>query len=143
MCLYLTNIRKTRIAKEDIICYKILIKERKRGIFRIFRKSTYRAPFNTHYTYQLKELNDLGRSLTIGINTYPDNLPVVREGYHSFVDVQDAKHMSSELYYIPGVMKIVQCIIPKGAEYIKGTISQSPTSPASYVSNKIICVKEV
>ena len=143
MCLYLTNIRKTRIAKEDIICYKILIKERKRWISRIFHKPTYRAPFYINHTYRLKELNDLGRSLTVDISTINAYPAVVYEGYHSFVDIQDAKRILKDWYETPGGQTIVQCVIPKGAEYAKGTIDKSSTSPASYVSNQIICVKEV
>lgn len=144
MCLYITN-RGIQIAKEDIICYKILVKERKKWIPRIFHKSTYRAPFNRHYTYQLKGLNDLRESLYISCPVYPEVSPcgVVREGFHSFADIRDAERMLFEWDYIPGVGKIVQCIIPKGAEYIKGTIGLSQNSPANYVSNKIICVKEV
>lgn len=136
MCLYITD-REIQIAKKDIICYKILIKERKKWIYRIFHKSTYRAPFYIHHTYQLKELNDLGRSLIV----YTDC--EVHSGFHSFVDIQDAKCKLDEWSETQRGWTIVKCIIPKGAEFVKGTIYKSPTSPASYVSNQIICVKEV
>jgi len=142
MCLYVTS-KKVRVAKEDMVCYKILDrkKERKKWIFRIFRKPTYRAPFYFNYIYQLKKLNDLGKFLYVAIS--PEELcGVVHEGFHSFVDIQDAKRMLSE-WYETHVGVIVKCIIPKGAEYVKGTIYKSQNSPACYVSNQIICVKEV
>lgn len=135
MCLYTTN-TKIRTAKKDIICYKILIKERKSWIYRIFYKPMYRAPFYINYTYRLKELNDLGKSLIV----YPYE---VYGGFHSFVDIQDAKCKLKDWFDTPGGQTIVKCIIPKGAEYVKGTIDKSQNSPASYVSNQIICVKEV
>jgi hypothetical protein len=138
MCLYTTN-TKIRTAKKDIICYKILIKERKKWIS---RKSTYRAPFFINYTYRLKERYYLGKSL---IHGFTEEYPyTVHKGFHSFVDIQDAKRMLSEWCELQGgKITIVQCIIPKGAEYIKGTIAPSENSPASYVSDEIICVKEI
>lgn len=142
MCLYTTN-TKIRTAKKDIICYKILIKERKKGIFRIFRKHTYRAPFYSYYTYRLKKRHYLGESLIHVFTTYPVHPYKVGVGFHSFVNIQDAKRMLSEWYDNQGGRTIVQCIIPKGAEYVKGTIDLSENSPASYVSDEIICVKEV
>ena len=138
--------KKVRVAKKDIICYKIVTKERKRGIFWIFHKPIYRALFYINYTYRLKELNDLGKSLVIVLNSDLERPYAVNNGFHSFVDIQDAKRMLSEWYDEydnQGGPAIVQCVIPKGAKYIKGTISQYPISPASYVSNKIICLKEV
>lgn len=142
MCLYVNN-KKVRVAKKDIVCYKIVIKERKKWIYRIFHKPTYRAPFYFNYIYQLKKLNDLGKSLYVAIS--PEELcGVVHEGFHSFVDIQDAKRMLSEsCYRYNKGWTIVQCVIPKGAEYVKGTIDLSENSPASYVSDEIICVKEV
>ena len=142
MCLYTTN-TKIRTAKKDIICYKIVIKERKKGIFRIFHKPTYRAPFYNYYTYHLKERYYLGKSLIHVFTTYPIHPYKVDEGYHSFADIQDAKRMLSEWSGARCSKTIVQCIIPKGAEYVKGTIDLSENSPASYVSDEIICVKEV
>lgn len=136
MCLY-TDSKKVQVAKEDITCYKILIKERKKWIYRIFHKSTYRAPFYKYHTYRLKELNDLGRSLIV----YTDY--EVHSGFHSFVNLQDAERMLSEWYDTQKGQIIVQCVIPKGAEYVKGTIDKSPTSPASYVSHQIICLREI
>ena len=136
MCLYTTD-PKIHIAKENIICYKILIKERKKWIYRIFHKSTYRAPFYMYHTYRLKELNDLGRSLIV----YTDY--EVHSGFHSFVDIQDAKCMLDKWSETQRGWTIVKCIIPKGAEFVKGTIYKSPISPASYVSHQIICLKEV
>lgn len=146
MCLYTTN-TKIRTAQKDIICYKVLIKERKNWIFRIFRKPTYRAPFYNYYTYQLKKRYCLRKCLIHVFTTYPAHPYKVGVGFHSFVDIQDAKRMLSKWYDIYGNrgrrQTIVQCVIPKGAEYVKGTIDLSENSPASYVSDEIICVKEV
>lgn len=141
MCLYTTS-KKVQVAKEDIVCYKILIKLKKKGIF---HKSKYRAPCSVFFTYKLKKLYDLGKSLRINFNPYPGGLPyyIVDEGFHSFVNLQDAKCMLSEWIDTQEGQTIVQCIIPKGAEYVKGRISSSENSPASYVSHQIICVKEV
>ena len=144
MCLY-TASEKVQVAKEDIICYKILVKVRKRWIYRIFHKSKYRAPFSVFYTYQLKKLYDLGKSLRINFDPYPGGLPyhIVDEGFHSFVNLQDAKRKLDEWYEAPEGQTIVKCVIPKGAEYVKGTIDSSKNSPAGYVSHQIICLKEV
>jgi len=143
MCLYTTS-KKVRIAKEDIICYKILVKERKNWIFRIFHKPTYRAPFYNYYTYQLKKRYYLFKSLVHVFTTYPEHPYMFNEGFHSFVDIQDAKRMLSEsCYRYDKGWTIVQCIIPKGAKYVKGAIDLSENSPAGYVSDEIICVKEV
>lgn len=142
MCLYTTS-KKVQVAKEDIVCYKILIKLKKKGIFRIFRKFTYRAPFHCYYTYRLKKLYDLGRSLKCKLFTKGcPTFYVVSEGYHTFEDIQDARDMLLEWYETPGMQKIVQCIIPKGAEYVKGT-TYLYNSVVSYVSNKLVCLKEI
>lgn len=147
MCLYVNN-KKVRVAKKDIVCYKIVIKERKKWIYRIFHKPTYRAPFYNYYTYQLKKRYCLRNCLNHHVfTTYPEHQYTVSVGFHSFVDIQDAKRMLSRLYDVYGNrgrrQTIVQCVIPKGAEYVKGTIDLSENSPASYVSDEIICVKEV
>ena len=76
----------------------------------------------------------------LGVGTYG----IVNEGFHSFVNLQDAKRtMLSEQFENRVGLTLIKCVIPKGAEYIKGRVSSSRNSPESYVSNQIICVKEV
>lgn len=58
----------------------------------------------------------------------------VHQGYHSFIDINDAIY-AHNLY---GHLKVVECIIPKGSKYIKGT---NPDGSKGFVSNQIIINK--
>lgn len=128
MCLTLTEHSKLKVAEEDIVCYKVAIKDNDGDCFV--------TPFRG-MTYKLGELY----STSIGWPRKIGSINIINEGFHSFTCKEDAyKCAKFEAPTFEGTnMVVVKCIIPKGANYIEGMFVQYP----NYVSNKIICEKEV
>ncbi len=128
MCLYLTK-RDSIVAKEDIVCYKILIVEKISAVGLDFKydfrvpsfhteplKYRFFAPF-THYEYRLGMTLLADENVTIQSNhciTYPYSLS---EGvFHTYKKLEDAK----EVVKHGKSFVIVKCIIPKGSIYYQG-----------------------
>ena len=104
MCLRLKS-KKTKvcIAKEDIICYKFLI----RSVYD--DNGVYRTPYKNF-------------PITIG-SEYTSELNkdefLVDMGLHTFKNLEDTrKRASLNTYYT-----ICKCLIPKGSRYYKGTFN--------------------
>jgi len=149
MCLTLTENSKLKVAEEDIVCYKVVLRQ---------YSGVYRSEFYA-YLYETGVLNkhpfgDITITTLPRITTYRSaNFnqqviagyeQVVERGFHSFTCKKDAYKYAgcviNRMFH--GISKdvvVVKCIIPKGANYIEGTYSEYP----NYVSNKIICLGEI
>lgn len=129
MCLYLTKCDSI-VAQEDIVCYKVLIVEKKSVVGLDFRnyfrgpsfhteplKYRFFAPF-THYEYRLGMILLTEGNVTIQSNDCMTFYPYsISEGvFHTFKKLEDAK----EVVKHGKSFVIVKCIIPKGSIYYQG-----------------------
>lgn len=113
MCL-ITKQKTYEIAKEDIICYKILTTNTENGQYESYYYPEMKWELNTLYS------TSLGR--------YKDN---VLEGFHSYAHYQDALKILEQ--DMPLGCMLVKCTIPKKANYYKGKQQDSD----GYASNQI------
>ena len=147
MCLVITKFNKSKIAQEDIKCYKILFKSS-------VRQGLFYAPYQL-FNYELGVTYFTNISVSYNCNTFGlsffrylfykffnDFLDVkgVNQGFHSFVNLKNAiKEKNSDIDYKRLV--IGECIIPKGAKYYKGIyLSYDGYVSDSIKINKIVCV---
>lgn len=135
MCL-ITDWDKSRIAEEDITCYKWY------GMSNSAYISPYQGKpipsFDTKVYSDLSEpkiINDFDKCIYELFYVLIPGRYRVEKGFHSFVNSIDAK-----LYSYKGRDSIVvSCIIPKGAKYYKGFFENCE----SYCSDSIILKKEI
>lgn len=133
MCLY-TNRWKPLIAKEDIICYKILVKTKNPFVYRtpVIRTKVIKIPFFKR-TFKAKG----NRRITfVALSNYIDTgLYEVSEGFiHTYKEIKSAKHQINYNLYEDECV-IFKCIIPKGTCYYE--------SDNEYASEKIEILDEV
>ena len=125
MCLVIPSGSKELIAEEDIKCYKIL--EVKSFLWFTY----YQTPF-------------LGKSIKLG-KTYKSRLETdtyglnnkVERGLHSMANIGNCEMVIEQLniyHYTYGKLIIIDCTIPKGSTYYKGSFCNLP----AYASNTII-----
>ena len=97
------KISEPKIAKKDIVCYKV---------FKLFSEGRIESPYQG-VDYELKKkkksmlvcyMNPVTQSVNIGI--------------HSFIHLDDAIDESND--WSTHRMVVVKCIIPKGAKYYTG-----------------------
>lgn len=105
MCLY-THQKSKFIAKDDIVCYKLLEKHAFYTVsihqfFKYWRFKLYRTTFNI-YKYSV--------------------INVCNEGFHSFQTIEAAVkyYINNHCAFIKGKIRLYKCVIPKGAQYVKG-----------------------
>lgn len=126
MCLITNN--KIQKAKHDMVCWKVVLKKRSR----------YYAPYQK-FCYPKKQCEHVElKPNTIGIPGYFR----IEEGYHSFTNIEDVR---DELAWHncrsdTKVFVIMECIIPKGSDYVLGDFENSNDA---YVSSSIKIVKEL
>ena len=114
MCLQLKKGAKPKIAKEDIVVWKHIIKEGE-------------DKFITSFQFTPVRFNEL---IISTINKIDNN---VYEALHSFVKFKDAKERAKHYNEV-----LVKCIIPRNSEYYEGTFSIGFKDYASYASDKLI-----
>lgn len=122
MCLYTSHV-KPKVAKEDIICYKIM----------------YYKPRNVHKAISIYQ----GFRYKLG-TLYKSELiyhiyKTVHEGFHSYKNLKDAINKRLLISRYLKEIKIFKCIIPKGSTYYVGIYS----GVHSFASNKIIITEEI
>ena len=112
MCLTIKKGQESKIATEDIVCYK--------SVRQIRIERQIKGVYFTQYQFAKVELG----------NTYTSDLVVQRHlieednvdiGLHTFVNYNDAyrnARMHTSIFHGTSVIK---CIIPKGAKYYFGT----------------------
>lgn len=110
MCLYINSTDKAFIAKEDLVCYKILIK---------YPNNKYVSPY-LNKTYSSKKeyvIRDRVRRKKefSGIDGIYGGV------MHSFMFFEDAQRVAIYMHeYENRPICIFSCIIPKGTKYYKG-----------------------
>jgi len=140
MCLILFD-TEIRVAKEDIICYKVF---EKRGDDLI---SPYQ---NMHYEYGRAYVTETPIIVKYGVATRG----YIEEGFHSFLKKEDAQYFASNLqtWFLPVKPSILQvgmefitvkCLIPAGTRYAAGFFCEFGKSFDSFCSERIIAVEEV
>lgn len=147
MCLYLKDI-KPKVAKRDIVCYKILNRTS------CFNWDTHEVEYMYTTPYQHTPINSVNDDIIKGIRCFEPNSStphissssdlfclkefewVMRGGcIHSYRYEKDANFMINDFEQV-----IFKCIIPKGTEYYKGIDS---IGQENYASKKIRFVKQV
>ena len=104
MCLY-THQSSMFTAKDDIVCYKLL---KKRifytiSIYQLFRYWRFKLYQTTLHLYKYPSVN------------------ICLEGFHSFQTIEAAvKYCINNHYANQKKIHLYKCIIPKGAQYVKG-----------------------
>ena len=120
MCL-LVNEKVAKVAEEEIVCYKIIVKD---------ESGTFRTPFRGN----LVEMNEL---LVEESFQFRSDGTDVHIGFHSFDSFESAIEQVDEdedNYYI------IQCVIPAGSRYWKGRFSSEVDD--GYCSDRIIYKEE-
>lgn len=105
MCLHTKE--KAEIANKDIVCYKILVKNKANNIYTPFMKE--RIIIKNTYTSFLQNNNG-----------------DVSKGLHSMATLCDANALLARIkpYFESHELVMAKCIIPKGSSYYKGTFSR-------------------
>lgn len=123
MCLKLNNGIQEFIAEEDIICYKHLVK-----------KEGGRGKVTTYRNFPIV----MGRVYESDIRIFhsdSDSCYEINIALHSFKEIRNCVSDCRSEEYAPNVLRsyIVECIIPKGSKYYKGTFC----GWEGYASNKL------
>lgn len=100
MCLYIRCDERVKVAEEDIIAYKILVKNG--NVYTSFYREV-ESPLNTLLTTKL------GRKYR----------GAIAKGFHTFLKESNARMMNG------GYGTIVKAIIPKGSKYWEGEFCNS------------------
>jgi len=128
MCLQ-TNWEQAKIAKTDIIVYKILSCVSKKYL------TPYRnARVEIGKTYE-SDLDEPQLKFYIG-NSFER---IVKVSLHSFANKKSiiaAQTKESGITWF-GKRVLVKCVIPKGSEYVKGKFSSLTADHNSYTSNQL------
>ena len=114
MCL-ITKQKQPEIAKEDVVCYKII------------KLNPNNRKYESYFYSEMKwKLNQLYSTTLDKSGKY------VLEGFHSYAHYQDALEILEK--EMPLGCILVKCVIPKGAYYYKGKHNDDKEG---YTSNKI------
>lgn len=135
MCLILTEKAGIKVAKENIICYKVMEKRDKNLI----------SPYQSmHYKCGTMRVSETPIKLKHGpLGAY------IEKGFHSISNEQEAKRLKSALqtsamlYYFDAQYVVVKCLIPTGTRYAVGFFSWMGESFNSICSERIIVLEEV
>ena len=104
-----------KIAEEDIVVYKLLLKCLNDTYCSPWRGASYKIgklyTANIRYHERLYKVND-----------YPIKTKVIEEGLHTYIDYSTAV-IASAFPPKPGLF-VVKAIIPKGSIYVLGTRNQ-------------------
>jgi len=115
-----------KIAKKDIVCYKVLKRFGDNSLYAYFQDFSYTP----------------GISYSCLLGRYWWR---VEEGFHSFVNIDDARdwrcHTNYNSAWREPPVVVVRCVIPKGSEYYTGYWGESKKYK-NYASNQII-IKEM
>lgn len=111
---------KFKIAKENIVCYKVV-------------ESWYKPNLNTLYN----ETNNL----MYNYSKYYDTYNISDGVFRTFRNYEGAKK-TYDYYSINKKLNIIECVIPKGTEYVKDIFNGLPNAnqygSKSIIYNKII-----
>ena len=128
MCLF-TYLLKPKIADNDIICYKLVVRTKIKGVY----KSSFQG-----FEYIIRQLYTNNIKIEF---SYKLIKPETIFGY--FIEEGMFHSYTSNLY--PVILSplpncaLLKCIIPKGAYYFEGYFDESP----SYASSQIKILEEI
>ena len=125
MCLLVNT--EYKIAKEDIICYKVLY------------KSHYDQSLHSPYFAFKWELNKLTKAKGkpyIRTIEGQKKKKIMKGYFHTFKTIKSAKNLKRRLYYGQFIYK---CIIPKGTKYWEGTFNDCK----GFASKNLIIKEEI
>lgn len=108
MCWTSANKPVKQIAKEDVICYKIVISRDGRVVSPYF-----------HYEYKYHKINEeiaLNIEYTLSSDINQLRLYKCRQGYHSYSSLDFANQVYNNYFYENDGC-VFKCIIPKGSVY--------------------------
>lgn len=141
MCLAIYN-NQVEVAEEDITCYKFLRLSSQCGI----PGETLTSPYQS-FEYELGK--EYSSNLQVHTFEYDDDEEdedgcerFVEEGFHAIVceklahGIVNARNKSNVRWNRPHSYVVVECVIPKGASYYKGTWF----STTGYASNRLKAV---
>ena len=136
MCLILTEKTGIKVAKEDIICYKVMEK-RDKTLMSPYQRMRYKC--GTMYVSEtpitVKHIYVIGSC--------------IEEGFHSVSNEQEAERLKlalqtyATLYYFDTQYVVVKCLIPAGTRYAVGFFSGAVDHFDSLCSERIIVLEEV
>jgi hypothetical protein len=137
MCLYLTEKSGIKVAKEDIICYKVMEK------WGEILTSPYQNMRYKCGTMRVSETPITVKHIfAIG--------PCVEEGFHSVSNEQEAERLKSGLQTYATLLNlinykyvVVKCLIPAGTSYAVGVFNDFGEHFNSICSERIIVLEEV
>lgn len=130
MCLHVKT-KKSSIAEEDIVCYKVL------EYSPIFKQ--YVTPFRSCPMKIGDTLHDC-KDWELSIAEFITGFILAAGGFHTYQVKADAKLLARELY-TPTI--VIKCIIPKGSEYFKGFTTLDGYHVVGYASKDLKLIEEV
>lgn len=117
MCLIIESNQRVKIAKKDIICYKVVLEESSEILV---------SPYQQRMVH-IGEKMFSGMSFRTTIQKRK-LVKMVEQGFHSFVHLKDAKVEREDFIFAGGYdVHIYKCVIPEGAKYYKGIFLSLPT----------------
>ena len=133
MCLF-TYFLKPKIADKDIICYKLVVRTKIKGVY----KSSFQG-----FEYIIRQLYTNNLDIRF-VDKIIKNLDTTRSGLCLYI-IEEGMFHSYASYLYPVILSplpcgaLLKCIIPKGAYYFEGYFDDSP----SYASSQIKILEEI
>ena len=150
MCL-ITQQNQPKIADNDIICYKVLLK------MKTGERTSYVSPIQ-HWFYFKDEpdpnyvfvpdkpywLDNGKEDLKVSYvdMTYPVNYELYSGYFHMYKNKEDAEKFLT-MYNLPLSLSLFECVIPKGSKYYEGTCKMCNLIADSIASDKLIVKKQL
>lgn len=139
MCLVLLD-PEIKIAKGDIICYKVMVK---RGETLISPYKGMRYECGTTYVSETPMRVKYGLlAVHLGNHLKQIDAAHIEEGFHSLVIEKEAVSLKSALQRQGPQYVVVKCLIPSGTRYAVGVFYSFRRSFSSFCSERIIAVEE-
>lgn len=139
MCLAVNKTKRVKVAKEDIICYKVV---KRHG-------SYYETPYRNQQIKLGALYDESDNPMVVEhscgfINDWNGDTYKTIHGnaFHSFANLKDAKWEANDWGGYAYDIIVVECIIPKGTKYYEGFHGIYNTSiggyPDGYASERIL-----
>lgn len=107
MCLILKSSKtKPKIATKDIVCYKGVIE-------------TYEGLMTPYQIFKV----EIGKTYFSEISKYSNEIEVALHSFINYKEIVKWKKTEMHLGGMENELKLVKCIIPKGATYYVGTFN--------------------
>lgn len=140
MCLDLMKDDSTlKVAKEDIICYKWLLKYRDGALFSPYQQKQYQL--NSRIRDVKRSIREVKRREAYGPDGDRLTHTLTQGGFHTFKNKEDALCLLKYDVYVGGPLNVlVECTIPKGSKYYEGYFKDWGYGAAfeSYASKELI-----